>query len=157
MIRLVGRVWVPMVMVLVVAVGAFTVSRLHRVFGSDPYHPDAGNADAIVQFNPKRVLYEIFGPAGAVADINYLDADAQPQRVDAARLPWSLLLVTTLTAVSANQPKMIGTDSRRIIRAITGRASASVGKLCRVLMPTSPSKRSAHCVHPPTADRAHRH
>jgi hypothetical protein len=111
MIRLVGRVWVPMVMVVVVAVGAFTVSRLHGVFGSDPYHPDAGNADAIVQFNPKRVLYEIFGPAGAVADINYLDADAQPQRVDAARLPWSLLLVTTLTAVSANVVAQGDSDS----------------------------------------------
>jgi hypothetical protein len=102
MTRLVKRVWVPMVMVIVVAVGAFTVSRLHRVFGSDPYVPDAGNADAIVQFNPKRVLYEIFGPAGTVADINYLDADAQPQRVDAVTLPWSLELVTTLTAVAAN-------------------------------------------------------
>src|ERR1700752_5198238 len=102
MTRLVKRVWVPMVMVIVVAVGAFTVSRLHRVFGSDPYVPDAGNADAIVQFNPKHVLYEIFGPAGTVADINYLDAEAQPQRVDAATLPWSLMLVTTLTAVSAN-------------------------------------------------------
>jgi Mycobacterium membrane protein len=102
MIRLVKRVWVPMVMVIVVAVGALTVSRLHRIFGSDPYVPDAGNADAIVQFNPKRVLYEIFGPAGTVADINYLDADAQPQRVDAATLPWSLELVTTLTAVAAN-------------------------------------------------------
>jgi hypothetical protein len=102
MTRLVKRVWVPMVMVIVVAVGAFTVSRLHRVFGSDPYVPDAGNADAIVQFNPKRVLYEIFGPAGTVADINYLDADAQPQRVDAVTLPWSLDLVTTLTAVAAN-------------------------------------------------------
>ena len=102
MTRLVKRVWVPMVMVIVVAVGAFTVSRLHRVFGSDPYVPDAGNADAIVQFNPKHVLYEIFGPAGTVADINYLDADAQPQRVDAVTLPWSLMLVTTLTAVSAN-------------------------------------------------------
>jgi hypothetical protein len=102
MTRLVKRVWVPMVMVIVVAVGAFTVSRLHRVFGSDPYVPDAGNADAIVQFNPKRVLYEIFGPAGTVADINYLDADAQPRRVDAVTLPWSLELVTTLTAVAAN-------------------------------------------------------
>jgi hypothetical protein len=55
-----------------------------------------------VQFNPKHVLYEIFGPAGTVADINYLDADAQPQRVDAVTLPWSLELVTTLTAVAAN-------------------------------------------------------
>jgi hypothetical protein len=79
---LVNRMWVPMVMVVVVAVGALTVSRLHGIFGSDMYRPDSGNADAIVQFNPKRVLYEIFGPAGTVADINYLDADAQPQRVD---------------------------------------------------------------------------
>jgi hypothetical protein len=102
MTRLVKHVWVPMVMVIVVAVGAFTVSRLHGVFGSDPYVPDSGNADAIVQFNPKHVLYEIFGPAGTVADINYLDADAQPQRVDAVTLPWSLELVTTLTAVAAN-------------------------------------------------------
>ena len=89
-------------MAIVVAVGAFTVSRLHGIFGSDPYVPDAGKADAIVQFNPKHVLYEIFGPAGTVADINYLDADAQPQRVDAVALPWSLELVTTQTAVAAN-------------------------------------------------------
>src|ERR1700756_3750445 len=102
MTRLIRRGWVPMVMVVVVAVGALTVSRLHGIFGSDMYHPDTANADAIVQFNPKRVLYEVFGPAGTVADINYLDAEAQPQRVDAATLPWSLILVTTLTAVSAN-------------------------------------------------------
>jgi len=55
-----------------------------RIFGSNMYRPDVGNADAIVQFNPKRVLYEIFGPPGTVADINYSDADAQPQRVDGA-------------------------------------------------------------------------
>src|ERR1700757_4502739 len=102
MTRLIKRAWIPLVMVIVVAVGVFTVSRLHRIFGSNMYRPDAGNADAIVQFNPKRVLYEIFGPAGTVADINYLDANSQPQRVDAATLPWSLMLVTTLTAVSAN-------------------------------------------------------
>jgi hypothetical protein len=64
MTRLVKRAWVPLVFVIVVAVAAFTVSRLHGVFGSNMYRPDVGNADAIVQFNPKRVLYEIFGPAG---------------------------------------------------------------------------------------------
>ena len=37
-----------------------------------------------------------------MADINYLDADAQPQHVDGATLPWSFELVTTLTAVVAN-------------------------------------------------------
>ena len=102
MIRLIGRAWVPMVMVVVVAVGAFTVSRLHGVFGSNLYHPDTASADAIVQFNPKRVLYEIFGPRGTVADINYLDENAQPKRVDGATLPWSLELVTMLTAVAGN-------------------------------------------------------
>jgi hypothetical protein len=102
MTHLVKRSWIPVVMVVVVAVAAFTVSRLHGIFGSDMYRPDVGSSDAIVQFNPKHVLYEIFGPAGTVADINYLDADAQPQRVDAVTLPWSLELVTTLTAVAAN-------------------------------------------------------
>jgi hypothetical protein len=108
---LVKRMWVPKVVVVVVAVGAFTVSGLHGIFRSDPYVPDAGNADAIVQFNPKRVLYEIFGPAGTVADINYLDADAQPQRVDGATLPWSLMLTTTLTAVAANVVAQGDSDS----------------------------------------------
>jgi Mycobacterium membrane protein len=84
------------------AVGAFTVSRPRGVVSSDLYTPDVGNADAIVQFNPMHVLYEIFGPAGTAADMNHLDADGQPQRVDSVTLPWSLVLVATLTAVSAN-------------------------------------------------------
>jgi Mycobacterium membrane protein len=111
MIGLVKRAWIPIVMVVVLVVGAFMVSRLHGVFGSHRYVPDAGNADAIVQFNPKWVLYEVFGPAGTVADVNYLDADAQPQRVDGATLPWSLTLVTTLTAVSANVVAQGDSDS----------------------------------------------
>jgi hypothetical protein len=98
----VKRVWIPMVMMIVVAVGAFAVLRLHGLFGSHPHVSDAGNADAIIQFNPKRVVYEVFGPPGSVATINYLDADAQPLQVEDATLPWSLTLVTTLTAVTAN-------------------------------------------------------
>ena len=111
MIGLVKRAWIPIVMVVVLVAGAFMVSRLHGVFGSHRYVPDTGNADAIVQFNPKRVLYEVFGPAGTVADVNYLDADAQPHRVDGATLPWSLTLVTTLTAVSANVVAQGDSDS----------------------------------------------
>ena len=94
--RFLRRVRVP------VAVGAFTLSRLHRVFDSDPYVPSSINVDAIVQFNSGRVLHEVFAPAGTVAHINYLDADAHPEHANAVRLPWSLKLVTTLTAVAAN-------------------------------------------------------
>ena len=102
MTRLVARTWVPLVMVVVLAIAALTVERLHGVFGSKMYRPDNGNADAIIQFNPKHVLLEIFGAPGTVADINYLDEQAQPQRVGGVTLPWSFEIVTTLTAVLAN-------------------------------------------------------
>src|SRR6201982_2770016 len=102
MTRLVKRGWIPMCMAIVVAVAGFTVVRLHGVFGSDMYKPDNGNADAIIQFNPKHVLFEIFGAPGTVADINYLDEQAQPQRLNGVTLPWSFEIVTTLTAVLAN-------------------------------------------------------
>ena len=65
MTRLIGRVWVPMV---VVASGAFTVSRLRGgVFGSYVSVPDSGTADLIIRFEPQRVICEGVGPAGRVA------------------------------------------------------------------------------------------
>jgi hypothetical protein len=48
------------------------------------------------------VTYEIFGPEGAVATINYLDLNAQPQEVKDTALPWSITLTTTATASNAN-------------------------------------------------------
>ncbi|EAY58826.1 membrane protein mmpS1 [Mycobacterium tuberculosis C] len=96
------RFWIPMVIVIVVAVAAVTVSRLHSVFGSHQHAPDTGNLDPIIAFYPKHVLYEVFGPPGTVASINYLDADAQPHEVVNAAVPWSFTIVTTLTAVVAN-------------------------------------------------------
>ena len=64
MSRVIGRGWVPMVWV---AVGAFAVSRLRGVFGSYVSVPDSGTADLIIQFEPKRVICEVYGPAGRVA------------------------------------------------------------------------------------------
>jgi hypothetical protein len=64
MTRLIGRAWVPMV---VVVVGAFAVSRLRAVFGSYVSFPDSGTADLIIQFEPHRVICEVYGPAGRVA------------------------------------------------------------------------------------------
>jgi MmpS family membrane protein len=67
MTRLIGPAWVPIVMVIVVAVGAFSVSRLRRVFGSYWSVPACGTADLIVQFKPDGVICEVHGPAGRVA------------------------------------------------------------------------------------------
>lgn len=99
---MIRRIWIPIVMVVVVVVGGCVVWRLHGVFGSHQRVSSAGNADVIVAFNPKHVLLEVLGPTGAVANVNYLDADAQPQRVDHAIIPWSIIIVTTLPAVIAD-------------------------------------------------------
>ena len=56
----------------------------------------------VAPFNPKRVVIEVFGPPGAVATITYLDVNAQPQHVDAAKLPWVYDTTTTKPAVAVN-------------------------------------------------------
>ncbi len=89
-------------MVVVVAIGASVVWRLHGVFGSHQHVADADRADAIIAYNPKHVLLEVLGPAGAIATITYLDADAQPQVVDHATIPWSFMIVTTQSVVVAD-------------------------------------------------------
>ena len=82
MVKAVRRAWIPLVIILVVAIGVFAVYRLHGVFGkTEVTRPGSGLANDTKPFNPKEVTYEIYGPAGAVATINYLDLDAKPQIV----------------------------------------------------------------------------
>jgi hypothetical protein len=93
----------PLVAVVVVAVAAFTVYRLHGIFGADNNTSAAsGISNEIIPFNPKHVILEVFGPPGTVATINYLDGNASPQRVDDTALPWSHTITTTEPAVFAN-------------------------------------------------------
>jgi hypothetical protein len=97
------RAWILLVVLGVVALAGFCVYRLHGVFGVHHQNGAAGGiANDIVPFNPKRVLLEVFGTPGTVATINYLDVDAQPQRVNDATLPWSFTITTTQPVVSAN-------------------------------------------------------
>jgi Mycobacterium membrane protein len=97
------RAWLPIVIILVVLLAAFGVYRLHGVFGkTETTRPGSGLANDTKPFNPKTVVYEIYGPPGTVATINYLDLDAQPQIARDVTLPWSLTLTTTAPAASAN-------------------------------------------------------
>jgi hypothetical protein len=59
MTKLIGRAWIPMVMVIVLAIRAFTVSRLRGDFGSYVSAPDSGTADLIVQFKPEGMICEV--------------------------------------------------------------------------------------------------
>lgn len=94
--RLVRKRWAVIVAVVVVAIASFGVYRLHGIFGSNDVvsWPRADSMENL-DYNPKHVLFEVFGSPGSVATINYLDERAQPQRVDDAPLPWSHLLTTT--------------------------------------------------------------
>ncbi|OBH17186.1 transport acessory protein MmpS [Mycolicibacter terrae] len=94
------------VAVVVFAVAAFCVYRLHGIFGSgDTTSTRSDAVDEIVPFNPKDVVYEVFGApgaSGATATINYLDVNAAPQQVIDAPLPWRYQATTTEPAVIAD-------------------------------------------------------
>lgn len=98
---LLGRVWLPMLVVVAVAVGGATVMQLHGVFGSNAVLVTSNSSDSAESFNPKVVTYEVFGSA-TTAVINYLDLDAKPQRAVNVPLPWSLTLRTTAPAATPN-------------------------------------------------------
>src|ERR1700752_2666079 len=96
------RAWIPLLLIVVLAVSALVVDRLHKIFGSQDLNANAGAGIEIVQFNPKVVVYEVSGPPGSTANINYWDENANTHQVDDAPLPWSRTISTTLPAVTAN-------------------------------------------------------
>ena len=103
MVRLLKRAWIPLLIVVVVAIGGFAVYRLHGVFGkTELTRPGSGLAQDPKPFNPKQVTYEIFGPAGTAATVNYLDPDAPPQIARDVTLPWKITLEATAPAAFAN-------------------------------------------------------
>lgn len=97
------RGWILLVIMVVAVVAGFCVIRLRSFFGlHDERAITSSLSDDIKPFNPKHVRYEVYGPEGTVADINYLDINAQPQRVSNVPLPWTLSVTTTLSSVSVN-------------------------------------------------------
>ncbi|WP_431235986.1 MmpS family transport accessory protein (plasmid) [Mycolicibacterium psychrotolerans] len=89
------RQWTTIVAILVIALVAFTVYRLHGIFGSNNEISRSGSeALENTGYNPKHVTFEVYGSPGSLATINYLDIHAQPQRVVDVPLPWSVNLTT---------------------------------------------------------------
>jgi hypothetical protein len=89
--RLLKRLWIPLIILAVIGAGGLTVSRLHGIFGSEKSisYGDTRN-DSAQPLNPKYVRYEIFGPAGTVAQISYFDGNGDPKFIEGVSLPWSL-------------------------------------------------------------------
>jgi Mycobacterium membrane protein len=102
MLKTLRRFWLPLLVLVAIAIGGFVVFRMHGIFGSDNEitREGSGILNDAAPFNPKRVTYEVFGPPGTVATINYLDLSANPQSVKQVPLPWALTLTTTSPATS---------------------------------------------------------
>jgi Mycobacterium membrane protein len=100
--RVLRRLWIPLVVLMVIAVGGFTVSRLHGLFGSEKRPSYADTRVDNKPYNPQHLRYEVFGPPGTVALISYYDDTGSPQHVDGATLPWSLeFAVTAATGIGS--------------------------------------------------------
>ncbi|MDX1892104.1 MmpS family transport accessory protein [Mycolicibacterium sp. 050158] len=99
--RTAKAVWIPLVLIVVLAVSGLVVYRLHGQFASADLNANAGAGIEIVQFNPKVMVYDVYGAPGDTAQISYFDPDANVHSITTT-LPWSVTLSTTLPTVSAN-------------------------------------------------------
>ncbi|WP_235624048.1 MmpS family transport accessory protein [Mycolicibacterium goodii] len=108
--RVLKQVWIPLVLAVVLPISGLVVWRLHEKFGSQDLNPNAGAGIEIVQFNPKILVYEVYGPPGSTAQISYFDTDAKVHSVNTT-LPWSVTLSTTLPTVSANLMALSSSDA----------------------------------------------
>jgi hypothetical protein len=107
--RWLKKMWIPLVLIVVLAISGLVVSRLHKMFASQDLNANAGAGIEIVQFNPKIMVYDVYGPPGSTAQIGYFDPDANVHSITAL-LPWSVTLSTTLPSVSASLVARSDTD-----------------------------------------------
>ena len=100
---LLGRFWLVLTVVAVVALSGFVVHRLHGVFGVREGSFGGGSTgDVIDQFNAKTIELQVWGPPGSTATINYLDENSHPQQALHVPLPWSKVLSSTKPGIPAN-------------------------------------------------------
>lgn len=100
--RLMGRSWLPILVIVVVVVAALSIKTLHGIFGSQDRTQSPAAKFTIVQFNPKNITYEVFGDFGGWGRVNYWNTDVKPVGVDLTELPWSHTETTVLTVATAD-------------------------------------------------------
>lgn len=111
MLGIARKAWMPLLLVVVISVGAYAVVRIRDTFGTHGgVTSGEGGGDNTKPFHPKHITYEITGAPSGTVNANYLDENGQPHLVEAAPLPWSFTIVTTLPSMSANIVAQASTD-----------------------------------------------
>ncbi|WP_205781613.1 MmpS family transport accessory protein [Mycobacterium alsense] len=98
--RLLKRAWVPLVVIVALIVGGVAVDRLNGVFPG-PGVPKPDPRDATPPYAAKTAIYEILGPPGTTGVVNWMDAEAQPQKANFTTLPWSTTIVAEMPGIFA--------------------------------------------------------
>jgi Mycobacterium membrane protein len=119
-----ARVWRPLVAVVALSLGAVLMWKVHE-FSAPPPVTTVLGPQAVPEFSPKEVRYEVFGSIGNGGMLVWSDVDGCPHRVnltvqaggrpagitvghcpdeveESTTLPWSRTETTTLTVVSAS-------------------------------------------------------
>ncbi|EKF22388.1 membrane protein [Mycolicibacterium hassiacum DSM 44199] len=85
------RLWIPLLALVVIAVGGFTVSRLHGIFGNEQRTTYADTRAVNSRpYDPKVMVYEVWGTPGSVANISYFDEETEPRYIKDVPLPWRM-------------------------------------------------------------------
>ena len=96
-----ARVWLPLVAVVAIALGALCMWKVHQASAPGPVITVNG-PQAPEEFVPKQLTYELDGDLGDSGMLSYIDIDGHPHTVDLTSLPWSHTETTTLTVVSGS-------------------------------------------------------
>ncbi|MBZ4522625.1 hypothetical protein GBP86_21840 [Mycobacterium avium subsp. hominissuis] len=96
-----ARVWMPVVAVVAVGLGAVAMVKVHQ-FSEPPPVITVNEPAAPPQFSIKRLTFEVSGSVGDGGMLVYVDVDGHPHQVDLTTLPWSHTEATTLTVVSGS-------------------------------------------------------
>ena len=112
------RVWMPLVAVVALSLGAVLMWKVHE-FSAPPPVTTVLGPQAVPEFSPKQMTYELSGSIGDGGMLVWSDVNGHPHQVDLSTLPWSHTETTTLTVVS-------GSISAQV------RGSGQVG--CRILV-----------------------
>lgn len=100
--RALARAWIAVTVVTVMAIGGFTISRLHGIFGGPQDNTAPLRSANIVATIPKTVTYELDGPPATTGMVSYVDANTEAHQEHFTSLPWSHTVTTTAANVFAN-------------------------------------------------------
>ena len=98
---LLARGWLPVVVVVALAVGGLGMYKTHQSSQPGPVLA-VSPPQAPEEFTPKHLTYELFGDIGSGGMLSYIDIDGYPHTVDLTDLPWSHVETTNLSVVSGS-------------------------------------------------------